>query len=629
MKTLLAAILLLFGGQMDAIAQTSNPGVSARIVKPSAPLIPGKTAVIQVEIVIPSPYHINSDRPLDEFLIPTTLKFESKEGVQFGKATFPPAQVRKFKFSNEPMSVYEGAVTATVEVIPAANLTKKEIDIQGIFGYQACNDEICLPPVKEALAATLPIHLAGSASKSENEVSYSPPDPPASKPASSEKASSGAVKPVSDFEDKSLFVIFLLVFAGGLALNLTPCVYPMIPITITYFGGQAQGRKGSLFIHSVLYTIGMAATYSILGVAAAMTGGLLGSALRYPAVLIGISCIMTLLALSMFDVYEFRMPAFLNRLAGGSQKGFVGTFLMGLTVGIVAAPCIGPFVLGLLTYVGNKGNVVLGFMLFFVLALGLGIPFLVLGIFSGSIRRLPRSGAWMIWVRKIFGFVLVAMAVHFLETLFPNSLTYRLTFSMVLFLAGIYMAWIDPTKTEGKFFPIIRNLVGIAFFAAAIYSFSAGLADQFAGGVMHGRMPDMSDGKSIQWSFYSEDALVQALRQSKPIFIDFYADWCAPCKELDRYTFSSPEVVSLSKSFLMLKVDLTSADDPQTEALTKKYHIKGFPTLVFLKPDGTEISELRAVGFEPKETFAARMRQALQQAVVPGSAGVSPAQTKE
>jgi thioredoxin:protein disulfide reductase len=629
MKTLLAAILLLFGGQIDMIAQTSSPMVLARVVKPSAPLIPGKLAVIKVEIVIPSPYHINSDHPLDEFLIPTTLKFESKADVQFGKVTFPPAQVRKLKFSNEPMSVYEGVVTATVEVIPAANLTEKEIGIKGIVGYQACNDVVCLPPVQEALTAALPIQLAGSALKIENKISYSPPASAASKPASSEKAVPSPGKQPSAFEDKSLFVIFLLVFAGGLALNLTPCVYPMIPITITYFGGQAQGRKGSLFVHSVLYTIGMAVTYSILGVAAAMTGGLLGSALRYPAVLIGISCIMILLALSMFEVYEFRMPAFLNRLAGGSQKGFAGTFLMGLTVGIVAAPCIGPFVLGLLTYVGNKGNAVLGFLLFFVLALGLGIPFLVLGIFSGSIGRLPRSGAWMIWVRKIFGFVLVAMAVHFLETLFPNPLAYRLTFSMVLFLAGIYMAWIDPTKTEGKIFPMIRNLVGVAFFAAAIYSFSAGLADQFASGTLPGRMPDMSDGKFIQWSFYSEDKLAQALRQSRPVFIDFYADWCAPCKELDKYTFSSPEVVSLSKNFLMLKVDLTSADDPQTEALTKKYQLKGFPTLVFLKPDGTEISELRATGFEPKEAFLARMKQALRQAAGSGNAGVPPAQTKE
>ena len=233
------------------------------------------------------------------------------------------------------------------------------------------------------------------------------------------------------FGDRGIFVTLLLVFLGGLALNLTPCVYPMIPITISYFGGQSQGKKGSLVAHACLYVIGMAVTYSVLGVFAAMTGSLFGTALQYPPVLIGIALVMVLLALSMFDVYEFRMPAFLNRLAGGSQKGFAGTFLMGLTVGIVAAPCIGPFVLGLLTYVGNKGNAFLGFVLFFVLALGMGVPFIVLGVFSGSIKKLPRSGAWMVWVRKVFGFILLAMAVYFLEPLFPDPLAYRLTFALI------------------------------------------------------------------------------------------------------------------------------------------------------------------------------------------------------
>jgi thiol:disulfide interchange protein DsbD len=293
------------------------------------------------------------------------------------------------------------------------------------------------------------------------------------------------------------------------------------------------------------------------------------------------------------------MPAFVNRLAGGSQKGFVGTFLMGLTVGIVAAPCIGPFVLGLLTYVGDKGSVVLGFSLFFVLALGLGLPFLVLGIFSGSIDRLPKSGSWMIWVRKIFGFVLLAMAIHFLKT-----------FSAIMFLAGIYIAWIEPTQSEGKVFPFIRNLVGVVFFAVAIYAAAMGLQDHAS---------NIVDERSIQWRVYSDELISQASLQSKPVFIDFYADWCAPCKELDRYTYASPEVVSFSKKFIMIKADLTSADDPRIERLREKYQASGVPTLVFLKPNGEEMRDLRATGFEPKEAFLLRMKQALQRAAAPAA----------
>lgn len=601
MKKALAVVLLFLCGNCFAWSYASKPVVSIKVIKPSEPLTPGKPAILRVELTISSPYHIQSDHPLDKDLIPATLKFESIPGVRFGKTTFPSAQIRKLKGFEEPVSVFEGVVEATLEIIPSADLTEKEISLKGVAGYQACDDNVCLPPVQEALNINLPVGMAVPAA-AQTPATGSSPD---------------SAKPFLNFEDKNLPVIFLLVFVGGLALNLTPCVYPMIPITITYFGGQAQGRKGSLFIHSMLYTIGMAVTYSVLGVIAAMTGGLLGSALRYPLVLIGIACIMVFLSLSMFDVYEFRMPGFLNRLAGGSQKGFAGTFLMGLTVGIVAAPCIGPFVLGLLTFVGNKGSVVLGFSLFFVLALGLGIPFLVLGIFSGSIRRLPRSGAWMVWVRKIFGFVLLAMAVFFLKTVFSNLLAYQLTLSSILFLAGIYLAWIDPTQAGGKAFSFIRNIVGIVFFAAAIYGAAAMLQELVAGAVMNPYSAGSANGRneqSIQWYRYSDEILNQALRQTKPVFIDFYADWCAPCKELDKQTFSSPEVVRLSNDFIMLKVDLTSADDPKTEALREKYQARGVPTLVFLKPDGAEIPDLRVTGFEPKEVFIGRMKQALQQA---------------
>jgi thiol:disulfide interchange protein DsbD len=413
-----------------------------------------------------------------------------------------------------------------------------------------------------------------------------------------------------DLGDRGLFVTFLLVFFGGLALNLTPCVYPMIPITITYFGGQAQGKKGSIFLHAFLYVIGMAVTYSILGVAAAMTGSLFGAAYQYPPVLIGFALIMVLLALSMFDVYELRVPASLNRLASGSQKGFVGTVLMGLTVGIIAAPCIGPFVLGLLSYVGNKGNAFLGFALFFVLALGLGVPFLVLGIFSGSIHRLPRSGAWMVWVRKIFGFILLAMAVYFLETLFPNLLAYHLALALIMLLAGIYLAWIDPVQVSGKAFPYIRNAVGILFFGAALYVAVTGL---HAGvGIIQTGQVGQNPGDSIEWQPYSDLLLDQASKDGKPVLIDFYADWCAPCKELDRHTFTAPEVIDRSKGFYMIKVDLTTSGDAQAEALREQYDVKGVPILVFLGPDGQEIDELRVSSFEPPDVFLKKMNRALQ-----------------
>jgi thioredoxin:protein disulfide reductase len=602
MKTILTgvvAILLLSGFSIWG----AGPIVSVRAIAPADPLKAGKMGTLTMELTIPSPYHINSNKPLDNSFIATKLEFEPQPHVIFGNVTFPPAPSKKLPVNSEPMSVFEGTVTITAEIIPDMSLAGNEITIKGKVYSQACNDSTCFPPAWQPFSLTMPVvSSAQSSVETKPAISTNPiPSPKTSLAAS------------PDFSNKSLLITFLLVFLGGLGLNLTPCVYPMIPITITYFGGQANGKKGSLFIHSCLYVIGMAVMYSILGVVAAMTGGLFGAALRYPPVLIGIALVMVMLALSMFDVYELRMPAFLNRLAGSSQKGFGGTLLMGLTVGIVAAPCIGPFVLGLLTYVGNRGNILLGFSLFFVLALGLGIPFLVLGLFSGSLRRLPRSGAWMVWVRKIFGFILLAMAIYFLRSLIPGTLYYQLALALTMLLAGIYLAWIDPVPAGGKVFSFVRNIVGVFFFVAALYlavtGLQSGVGTASVNTVGSKLMP--SSIGSIQWIPYSDGMLRQAAREAKPVFIDFYADWCAPCKELDADTFAAPEVIDRSKKFIMLKADLTSADDLQVEALRQQFQARGVPTLVFLKPGGEEIASLRGTGFESKEIFLDKMNQAL------------------
>jgi thiol:disulfide interchange protein DsbD len=401
------------------------------------------------------------------------------------------------------------------------------------------------------------------------------------------------------------------VFLGGLALNLTPCVYPLIPITISYFGGQSGGKRGSLLGPALFYVLGMAVTYSVLGVIAAFTGSLLGSALQHPPVLLAIAAIMIALALSMFGLYEIRIPGFLSRLAGGSRRGVFGTLFMGLTVGIVAAPCIGPFVLGLLTYVGDRGNVFLGLGLFFVLALGLGLPFIFLALFSGSINRLPRSGSWMVWVRKIFGFILIAMAVYFLKPLFPDPLTYGLTMALVMLVAGVYMAWIEPTRGQGKALAVIRNLVGLAFFLACLIMATAGIRSQIDLAVAEhsARLGQASSG--VRWFPYDAERLNRAAADKKPVFIDFYADWCLPCRELDTKTFSAPEAADISARFVMLKANLTSSSSPLSRELTRKYKVKGVPTLVFIDAEGRELPDLRAVGFIDKEEFLKRMNKAL------------------
>ena len=605
MKANPVSIVIFLCGLFSVSARAADPVVAVKGIPPSETVIAGNVAVFTVELDIRKPFHINSNKPLEEYLIPTSLEFEPEPDVEFGKILFPVAEIKEFSFTDSPMAVYEGIVKIPVEVTPSAGLSGKDVVLKGSVHYQACDNSTCLPPTRESFTVALSVGRSSGIQTGAPKAasSFGPPD--------NGIGSSGS----ADSGKKSLPVYVLLVFLSGLALNLTPCVYPMIPITITYFGGQAQGKKGSLLAHSGLYVVGMAVTYSVLGVVAALTGGLLGAALRYPPVLIGIALVMVFLALSMFDVYELRMPAFLNRLAGGTRKGYTGTFLMGLTVGIVAAPCIGPFVFGLLTYVGNRGNAVLGFLLFFVLALGLGIPLLVLAIFSGSIQHLPRSGEWMIWVRKVFGFILLAMAAFFLKTLFPNPLIFPLTLALISVLAGVYLAWITPVATTGKGFVWFRNIVGIGFFTVALIVTVTGL-QSYIRTVVEDEMGNTSlesglrGNGGIEWSSFSEQLLDEASKEGKPVLIDFYADWCAPCKELEKHTFAAPEVVELSRRFVMLKADLTLAGNPIVEDLRVKYRILGVPTLIFLRPDLSEIDNLRVMKFEPADAFLPKMEEA-------------------
>jgi len=631
-------------------AQQDQEIVVVKVVPGGEILRPGQVFPFTLEVNIRAPYHINSEQPLESFLIGTTVDFKTPPGVSFRNVTFPAAEVKKLELSENPMSIYEGTVKITAEAVLAPDFKGKELKIEGTLGYQACDERSCLPPDEAAFSRAVAV-TGGAAAEAfqppgkdaaagakESVPSFPPSEAEKDKAAEDKKddlksldlsdiekqkaadtAASAAAgrKETAPFENKGLFLTFILVFLGGLALNLTPCVYPLIPITISYFGGQGQGKKGGIVLHSVLYVIGMATTYSILGVIAAFTGSLFGSALQNPLVLIGIALVMILLALSMFNVYELRVPAFLNKFAGGSQKGFFGTFFMGLTCGIIAAPCIGPFVLGLLTYVGNRSNVLLGFSLFFVLALGLGLPFLLLGIFSGSLNRIPRSGAWMVWVRTIFGFILIAMAIYFLKSLFPNALFYELAQALTMLVAGVYMAWIEPTKTPGKAFVYVRNACGVVFFGLSLFFAASGIQgylDEDVAAKLRAISTETGGtaGLGIQWQPYSEERLAAAARDGKPVFIDFFTDWCIACKEMDKLTFTDAAVIAATKDFVMLRSNLTTDTDPAIRDLYKRYAVRGVPTYVFLDAKGRELSDVRLVGFEKKGDFALRLKRALE-----------------
>jgi thioredoxin:protein disulfide reductase len=327
-----------------------------------------------------------------------------------------------------------------------------------------------------------------------------------------------------------------------------------------------------------------------LGVTAALTGKILGSSLQSPWVLAGISAVLVTLSLSMFGVYEIQAPSWLlNRIASTSTQGWLGALGMGLVFGIVAAPCVDPFSIGLLTFVAAKANPYLGFVMFFTLSLGLGFPYVWLGFFSNEIQRLPRSGMWMVWVKKVFGLILLGMPLYFLNPVMPKNLNHILTPAYVV-LAGFLLGFIFSGKGVAPGFKKFQMVFGV--FLIVLGSFVYRIWPQPV---------------ELPFSDYQASLVEQAEKEGKPVFIDFSAAWCLPCKELEIKTFSDPRVRMAFKNWALLKADMTQFSSGPVEDLKKTYGIQGVPTLIFLNPNGQERQELRTVGFITPEEMLAKI----------------------
>jgi len=579
----LAAIIVALALFIRPPRAAAAPPDSASVVTLEAatldhPLHAGASALLHVGARIANGWHINSDRPLGTYYIATRVSVTPPTGVTAGAVAYPPAQLVTLAFAgHEQLSVFTGEIEFTVPVATTA-------DWRGDVGapakialkFQACNDQQCLRPA--SLAATIDLASAASASAAAADTAAGTVGTGGSAPAAAGVASAPDDDAIARvFATHGYGLGFLLVLLGGLALNLTPCVYPLIGVTIAYFGNEGGGPRKVVAL-AMVYVFGIALMFSAVGVAVALSGGLFGAALQNPYVLVAIAAMLLTLAASSFGLFALQPPQWIMRRAGVARPGYAGSLVMGLGMGVVAAPCIGPIVLGLLLMVQRSGSAIFGFALFFTLAIGMGLPYVGLALAAGSIRRLPRSGEWLAWIEQLFGFVLVGMALYFLDPLVPHRLITR-SLPFYATAVGLFLGFVTPAGRNWRPFVIFRTALGVAAAVALILL------------TMQLRAAPPATLAFVPF----EPALLQTARAAhRPVVLDFSADWCVPCREMERTTFVDPAVIRAAAGVTLLRANLT-AENPANQALIKEFDIAGVPTTVFI--DSAGAIRKRRVGY--------------------------------
>ncbi|MBS1514029.1 MAG: protein-disulfide reductase DsbD [Bacteroidetes bacterium] len=604
LKKLILILAILFFSK-EIFSQTQY--IEAKFFQNSEAYKNSDSILIAAKINIKEKYHINSYEVSDPTLIQTVIS-SSSDNFSVSKVYFPKDELLKFEFSATQLRVYENEIVVGILLKPKEGLADGSYSLPIQISYQACDNKVCYPPknLKDSVKISISAKgdtKAGTLNKEVfSKVQFAFPQTSSkenktgstnTKLTENNRTSNPDEEQVSNIvEEKGLAIALIFIFLGGLALNLTPCVYPLIPITVSYFGAQVSGSKSQSIMMGVFYALGMSVTYSALGVFAALTGSLLGTALQNPFVIIGVALILLALGTSMFGLFEIRVPQKLALMGNKNRSGYLGSLVMGLTVGFIAAPCIGPFVLSLLVYVGKTGSVFMGFLLFFILSLGLGVPYIFLAASSSALSKLPRSGAWMEGVKVIFGLILFGMALNTLGPLFPKNIV-AIVLPAFFIAGGVYLAIIDKKGSNSIGFTRFKTLIALlaVFYGAWILK--------------------PNDGKQeVKWKNLTsvEQITSSVSSEKKPVMIDFYADWCAQCKELDEYTYTDKEIIDLSSKLNTIKIDLTK----ENEAISNKYGIKGLPVVLFMNSKGEEISELRVTGFLKPSEFKTKITKLLE-----------------
>lgn len=491
-----------------------------------------------------------------------------------------------------------------IAAIKLADVSAETIAINA--KYQGCSEAgLCYAPIRK----TYHVNLAGVAISSTDQTALThAPD--------AEKLSRGLDNPADILKTGDLWLVVAGFFVAGLLLSLTPCVLPMIPILSSIIvGSQQQDKQPSkqhTFLLSVAYVLGMALSYTLAGIAAGLSGSLISQSLQNAWVLGATAIIFVLLSLSMFGFYELKLPASLeskmlntsNKLKGGQ---FLGVFVMGALSALIVSPCVAAPLAGALIYIGQTQNVWLGGVGLFALALGMGMPLLLIGASAGQL--LPKAGGWMTAVRNAFGVLMLGMAIWIVSPLLPAYFVLGL-WAVLLIVTAVYLNALDALPLPPYMMHKLGKGVGIILF---IYG-AALLVGALSGGqsifqpLSHlslGTSKSAAKAKHLAFTRVKSVAALEtriANAAGKPIMLDFYADWCVACKEMESRTFTDAKVQSLLAGTVLLQADVTknNADD---QALLKRFGLFGPPGIIFFNTQGREMKTITTIGFEKAEQF--------------------------
>jgi thiol:disulfide interchange protein DsbD len=525
--------------------------------------------------------------------------------LALGAARLPAGKMKNDEYFGD-MEVYYHQVQATLPVQGMASApTPVTLDVV----YQGCADAgLCYPPITKRVSLDLP---PGGGVFSSTQAPDSTVQPPGDPSATMDIPEQDRI--ARSLLGENLWLVLLSFVGFGLLLTFTPCVFPMIPILSSIIVGQGEDlNTRKAFTLSLIYVLAMAATYTAVGVIAATFGANLTATFQNPWVLVAFSLVFVLLALSMFGFYDLQIPtswqAKLAELSNRQQGGtYAGVAIMGFLSALIVGPCVAAPLAGALIYIGQTGDAVLGGAALFALSMGMGIPVLLVGTSAGKL--LPKAGPWMDAVKAVFGVALLGVAIYLMERIVPAWVSLVL-WGVLLMVAAIYLGALDTIAAEAGGWRRFRKgagLVLLVYGVLLVVGASSGGDDvlQPLKRLAAGSTGERQEGlpfQRIKGVGGLRTALDTSIAQGRPVMLDYYADWCVSCKEMERYTFSDPGVRAALANVVLLQTDVT-ANDAEDQALLRRFNLFGPPAILFFGPDGRELPAYRVVGYMKAERF--------------------------